>query len=372
LEQQPADAQARFGLGALRFLRAVERVSQAMYRHGVGADAGNAGLVRSLPVFQAGGFAPNPKPEPIDAKQFRQMFLDLVADLAAAERTLAEVNDPAVKLPLHIGRVRLDFNGDGVGDEDEQFWTVFVRLNGGARNVPREQVEAFRITFDAADVHWLRGYCHLLSAMLETFLAHDADELFHCGGHLLFPKAVSPYPFLAANPNPADLIGFGADTRDLLAFVHQALRLPLKEPKRMTAALGHLEAMARESREMWKLALAETDDAEEWIPNPKQTGVIPGVRVTAEMVQGWHLFLDETDAVLAGKKLLPFWRSTGKQGVNLRRVFTEPRPVDLLLWVQGTAAAPYLEDGPTISTETWDRLQRMFGGEFLGFALWFN
>jgi len=32
-------------------------------------------------------------------------------------------------------------------------------------------------------------------------------------------------------------------------------------------------------------------------------------------------------------------------GVNLRRVFTEPREFDLVLWVQGTAAVPYLEAG---------------------------
>jgi hypothetical protein len=58
--------------------------------------------------------------------------------------------------------------------------------------------------------------------------------------------------------------------------------------------------------------------------------------------------------------------------VNLRRVFTEPRPFDLVLWVQGTAAAPYLENGPLTKPETWSRFQNIFRGEFIGFALWFN
>ena len=55
-----------------------------------------------------------------------------------------------------------------------------------------------------------------------------------------------------------------------------------------------------------------------------------------------------------------------------RRVFTEPREFDLILWIQGTAAAPYLERGERTTPEVWDRLRRVFGGEFIGFALWFN
>ena len=125
------------------------------------------------------------------------------------------------------------------------------------------------------------------------------------------------------------------------------------------------------SRESWKFILAETDDDHEWIPNPRQTGVL-GVPVRQEMVDGWLEFLDATEALLAGKRLLPFWRGDPSRGVNLRRVFTEPRPFDLVLWVQGTAATPYLEKGPLTKPEVWRRLQRVFGGEFIGFALWFN
>ena len=74
----------------------------------------------------------------------------------------------------------------------------------------------------------------------------------------------------------------------------------------------------------------------------------------------------------AGEKLIPFWRSGDDRGVNLRRVFTEPRMFDLVLWVQGTAAAPYLEKGPKTQPDTWRRFQNIFRGEFIGFALWFN
>ena len=54
------------------------------------------------------------------------------------------------------------------------------------------------------------------------------------------------------------------------------------------------------------------------------------------------------------------------------RVFTEPTTLDLVLWIQGTGAAPYLEKGTITSSEFWATTNRVFRGEFLGFALWFN
>jgi hypothetical protein len=89
------------------------------------------------------------------------------------------------------------------------------------------------------------------------------------------------------------------------------------------------------------------------------------------MVDSWLAFLDEADSIFAGKRLVPFWRNSDK-GVNLRRVFTEPRTFDLVLWVQGTAAAPYLEDGPKTRKDVWDQLFRTFEGNLFLFAAWFN
>ena len=82
-------------------------------------------------------------------------------------------------------------------------------------------------------------------------------------------------------------------------------------------------------------------------------------------------FLDEAEGLLAGRLLVPFWRDSTK-GVNLRRVFTEPRNLDIVLWVQGTAAAPYLENGPRTSMDTWTRLTDVFQGNFFRFFVWVN
>jgi hypothetical protein len=82
------------------------------------------------------------------------------------------------------------------------------------------------------------------------------------------------------------------------------------------------------------------------------------------------LFLGEFEALLAGRKLIPHWRLA--KGINLRRVFTEPRTFDPVLWMQGSAALPYLEDGELTSNETWFRIMGLLQGNFLGYAIWFN
>jgi hypothetical protein len=147
---------------------------------------------------------------------------------------------------------------------------------------------------------------------------------------------------------------------------------PVIDRERMPAALAHLEEVVRLSRDSWQAIEAETDDADEWIPNANQACVIPGVRVSPEMIAGWREFLDQAEAILAGRRLVPHWRLAPGHGINLRRVFLEPRPLDVVGWAQGAAAVPYVEKGECSSSETWRQLQRVFRGNFIGFAIWFN
>ncbi|HEX8201533.1 MAG TPA: hypothetical protein VF590_13695 [Isosphaeraceae bacterium] len=368
LEEDPKGAQARFGLGVVQFLRGVERLVQTLHRYGLRPDV-TGGMVpfARLPV------PPNPDPRRIDLAEARAIFQQFLDDLARAEATLAQVDEPDVTLPLHFGRIRLDLDGDGHAAEEETLWRMYTRLNRRQANLTSAEAEAFVIAFDRGDVAWLRGYCHLLMALSEAVLAYDGREPFNHAAHLFFPKVESPFGFLQRRGRAADDLNpmDEAFVTDAIALVH-VLRLPVAEPRRMTEALGHLEAMIACSRASWKHILAEADDDHEWIPNPKQGTVMPGGRVSQEMVRGWMDFLDEAEALLDGRTLVPFWRDAGGQGVNLRRVFTEPGPFDLVLWVQGTAAVPYLEEGRVTTPEVWRRLQRVFGGEFFGFALWIN
>lgn len=360
--ERPDDAPARFALGILQFLRGVERLGQSWYRYGLQPSGGFGEAIPFLRLPVQG----NPRAEPIRHADARRVLETFLGDLKTVDETLRHVRDEQVVLPLYFGMVRLDFDGDGAASEEEALWRIFARLTG--ERIDEREAADFHVMLDAGDVRWLQAYSNLLAGLLEFHLAYDHEALFNAVAHLFFRRPATPYPFLRHHPRQE--LGFGL-VADAVALVH-LINLPLREPERAGAALDHFRKVTRLSRESWRLIMAETDDNREWIPNPRQTSVIPGASVTDEMVAHWFAFLDEVDAILAGEKLIPFWRDAGGAGVNLRRVFTEPRPFDLILWVQGSAAAPYLEQGKLTQAGFWERLMEAFDGNFVGYALWFN
>ncbi len=94
--------------------------------------------------------------------------------------------------------------------------------------------------------------------------------------------------------------------------------------------------------------------------------------------------LDEMEAILQGKKLIPYWREyhrswTGGSvipekglGINFKKFFSEPQDFDLILTMQGTNMEPYLEVGSLSTPRAWSRMTGVFRGQFFGFAVWFN
>ncbi len=364
------DDQARFGLAVAQFLGGVQRLAQSLHKHGLRSGMGQA---MGIPILRL-PVEPNEDPKRISYDDFRAMLQAWVDDLVGAEATLSKITAKDVCLPLPFGRVRLDLDGDGVAAEHETLWRLYDHLNGGiARHqdgqAMAQQAQAFMIAFDRGDVHWLRGYCHLLAALGEVVLAHDGREIFERTAHLFFPNVHSPFEFLVGGQN---VFAMGdTDIADVIALIH-LIRLPVIEPQRMTKALQHLRFVADQSIESWRHIVAEKDDYHEWIPGPEQSGVIPNVAVTQAMIDGWHEFLKEFESLLAGETLIPFWRGDGTKGVNLRRVFVQPATFDLVLWIQGTGAAPYLEKGRLTDRDLWRRLGEIFGGQFIGFAIWFN
>ena len=62
-----------------------------------------------------------------DSRQIMQTFVD---DLAKAESTLAAINDPQVKLPLHVTQIKLDFVGNGCTSSAQQARTGSVHCTG--------------------------------------------------------------------------------------------------------------------------------------------------------------------------------------------------------------------------------------------------
>ena len=359
LKEQPKDDVSRLGLGVTQFVSAVQRLGQKMAVYGPREPNF---IFWPTPPLPAGVPAPA---EPLTYPLLRKINQEWLDDLARIEATLAKNTSDEVKLPLHVGRVTMN-----LGTAETRSLTLLpilqqFRLGAAGRGAD------FVITFDRADVDWLRGYCHLLSALSEMMLAYDGQELFDVAAHRLFQHAKTPHAFLLEPNRPPNDGWFQfEDIADAVAMIHM-LRFPLVEPKRMPTALGHIEQAMSLSRQMWKRVLAETDNDHEWIPGPKQKGAI-NIPVTQEMVDNWLRALDEAEQIVQGKKLIPFWRGKPTRGVNLRKVFLEPRQLDIVLWIQGTAATPYLEEGELTKPDTWQQINRAFGGQFVGFGMWFN
>lgn len=377
LAAAPDDQTAMMAIGFGRFAAAVQGLAQDLQRHGLSAPGFGMLPFFRLPVPE------NATPEPLDYQGARQILIRFVGRLAEAEAALAGVTDPAVELPLRPAMIRFDLNGDGIYAEDERFAAIF-----GAYTRRRGDPEG-RVDFDASDAPWLMGYTHLLSAMAEFWLAHDWHEGFEATFQMLFPDAGLPMAILNELPrqriaeagggrggwDPDSVTGSlaeDAQAADAIAFFH-LIHWPVAEPARLAAVRTHLKAMIATSRESWRRIRAETDDAREWIPGPGQSfasGENRPAAVTEQTVAAWLDFLDRFEAILDGKLLLPHWRLT--QGINLRRVLEQPRTFDVMLWIQGAAAVPYLEDGPIAGRETWEPIMQLMGGDFWVYFVWFN
>ena len=365
LAASPNDDQLRFALGATQFIRTVESMSQDMYRYGLQVPRE---MDMMLPFFRF-PLPQNPNPQRLDYERMRAVFQGALDGFARTDATLAGLGTSEIKLPLALGLVRLDLNGDGTASQEESLFALF-NASLGRNRIPAEAGARFIITFDRGDAAWLRGYANLLSALIDFVLAHDGKASFDISAQVLFPNAGLPNEILNRQGRPVDPAFDEATVADMVAAIHMMHWL-VTEPKHMASALGHLEQMVGLSRESWRYILAETDDEAEWIPSPRQkNGVLPGMGVTQQRVDGWLLFLGEFDAILKGQKLVPHWRL--EKGINIRRVFLEPQAFDPVLWAQGSAALPYVEEGPMTGSQTWRQITGMFQGNFLGFAVWFN
>lgn len=380
IEAKPDDQLSQAGLGVCEFLKAVEKLGQDQYRYGLLAKRSIALPMMRLPLPE------NPKPERLDYPAARNMVQSFIDGLMRADELLAKVKPANIKLRLRVDQIRLDLNGNDNYDDDASFGQIMQTLQnarmfnfGGA--APAQQVPALSIAFDDADVLWLRGYCHVMAAFGETVLAYDWKDQFERTAHLFYPNVETPYAFLLKEP-PTENIFSAQSILDGIALIH-TINYECTEPVRMKTALTHLEGVIDLSRKSWKLINQETDDDEEWLPNINQKSVVMGIPVSREMQMGWSLFLDEMEAILQGKKLAPFWRGVPLQpnaalpvnreyGINVRKLFTEPRRFDLVLAIQGTGLQPFLEKGNITSDDTWNNIGRAFRGNFMFFMIWAN
>jgi hypothetical protein len=405
----PGDDQARMALGAVQFLQAVENLGRALHRYGLRSEVRDGSGLLGLPILRL-PIPANPNPERITYDAFRDVLRTFANDLKTADGTLATMGGGDVALPLDLGLIRLDLKGDGAATADETLLAIFERISRLGPDAPAPP-GLFLTDFDASDAPWLRAYCNLLMAIAEFPLAYDWRETFDNTFQGVFPngqfateelavrnrqvekelnefvevpqefrfRTFDPEKYEEWKKSPAGIkyerywylarFPLYAQIADLIAFLHLA-HWQVVEPKRLADVLDHLQTMIAQSRENWRRIMADTNPGKRWIPNPNQQGIFTNMRVTPELVAGWQAFLDQFQAVLEGRMLIPHWRFD--KGINVRRFLLEPRPLDIVMLAQGRDALPYLEDGELMSSERAQTLQSIFHGDFLRYFLWFN
>jgi len=348
-----------FALGSVRFLRAIETVMQVRYANNSGPLELIPGMRTNLPPNENGAFQPD----------FLERALEgSLEHLEAAIEALEPALEGEFAVEVQLGDIWLDVNADG----ERQDYESLLNLLGQANVIQNEDVPFDGvIRFDTADAEWLAAYAHVLSAIDEMVLALDptpAIDAVWTGRRQLesfenFYEIRDPF--------------FGdQDSLDTLAATLLMLD-GVPEKTRTRAALEHLQLMIAHNRNFWDEVALETDNDREWLPNPNQQAAF-GVEVTEEMAESWQGVLAELEAMLEGEALMPYWRTPSRWGaeegvgINLNKLLTDPGDFDLVLWIQGAAVAPYLEQGRLVSRDAIERFEDSVQGEFLLFSVWFN
>jgi hypothetical protein len=331
----------------IQFARAVEDLGKAMYEYGAVSQNSSQPFLR-LPVPK------NEKPSTISYKELGRVLDAFATDLGRAEATLASIKDDKVKLRLRLAKITFDFAG--TGKDRSSLLEILNKLNGGQRFDFQRHNPDFRVHFDYGDVAWLRGYCHLLSAMVEGYRAVDEAAGFEQRVSMVFPNVETQ----RGQADPAWYLG-----------------LKVVDAPRLRRARLHLVAVCELNRETWKSILFEKDDDYEWLPSPRQSDQL-GMPLSKERIDSWLAMMEQLEGFLKGELLLPGnllnYAHHGHQGggLNMRKLLDNP-PADLLNWkrIQEKGVdAKYLEpeqDKKLVNINVLFESIWMFNGP-LGFA----
>lgn len=384
---ESGDTEARFGVGMLRFVGSIEGLLNAVYRHGMAMpQTGVIGVPLPEPLPR------NSDPEPIDYEGVRAVLETFVADLDAAKAELLEAGESGdYVIKLDPTRFRVDIDGDGRASASESIGAIISAAIGtplpdmaqlqreGAGGVKIKPIPnkdgsmpVIGIGFDRADALWLAGYSTILASQFDFMLAHDFSEFLGAVGHRIFPD--STFALTGTGATGTLMMDPESDTAiaDAIAAIH-TLNWPVTDAARLRGVLARAQEVVGLSRRNWEAILAETDDDMELIPSPTQTPQLQGPdgAITADMVAAWQATLDTTEQILNGELLLPHWRFS-RGGFDLKAYFETATRTDLVMILTGYGALPFMKDGPVVDAETFAEADRVFGGNLLGYAFWFN
>ena len=349
-----------FALGGVQFLRAIEISFQDRWRQGMTDRTGIMPLLR-LPMED------NPNPAAFDPAAVVGVFIHTGDKLAEAKATLTRIPDKAaVDLRIDLDDLWLDINANTTRDPGEGIADILgPALFGGdsATHLPS-------VHFDIADAAWLAAYADLLMTFCDLARAYDPTEpltrIIAAHDRMAALGPLTPDPiFGSGGDDPARLDGI-----DLAAVIIATLNQQ-PDKARMASARQHLLAMIAENRLFWDRVATETDDDHEWLPNDNQRSAL-GLDLPKGTGPAWLAVLDDLEAVLNGKLLMPFWRAGPPAGINMRKFFEHPAPIDLAGWIQGWAVVPYLEKGNVVNSAASDAFDRMVQGQTMLFTLYLN
>ena len=357
----PTDAD-RFALGGVRFLTAVEHSMQLRWASGFVDRTG------MLPMLNT-RLPENPTPAAFDPALFTTLFTDVTTTMDTARAPLAEIPDNSdFGVEIKFADLWFDINANKTRDQGEDMLDVLGPLLLGWQWQSRDPATpAPVVRFDVADAAWLSAYTHLMGGMAEMILAYDptspVTKIMQGRAKMESLGTMAPDPIFGMDATAPDGFDVFATVFDML---HQTPNAP-----RMAAARDHFLAMVADNRRFWTLVDAETDDASEWLPNARQKSSL-GLDLPPDTGARWQEVLLDLEAMLNGEKLVPYWRLDGPVGVNMKRVFLEPAPIDIVGWIHGWAAAPYLENGALISPDSWNRFESMMQGQGMLMAFYLN
>ncbi|MEM7723853.1 MAG: hypothetical protein AAF376_16000 [Pseudomonadota bacterium] len=359
----PSDA---FALSASHFLRGIERSFQTRYHYGL---TENEVDIPGLGVE----LDDNPNPSPFDPEVLERLFTNLQTDMAQARGILPA--GEAVSVTLNPQDLWFDINANGQRDRGEGFVETAMAALISRRDFERMQEDLGKVAadtelihFDLADTYWLEAYTHLMSGTADMVLAFDPTsaitEVYGANLRMFGP--------------PREHSGWFMDDREanLIAAIIAVLETQ-PDANRTQAAHRHFLAMMEANTLFWQAVGAETDNANEWIPNPNQTAALP-IEIPSDIGPAWQAVLADARAVLTGDLLIPHPRSQRDatrapvQGINIAAWMQDPVPVDIVGYIHGHALEPYFETGPVFNPAALEQFADLTGGNFGIFMIWLN
>ncbi|MBU2533786.1 MAG: hypothetical protein KKB37_13680, partial [Alphaproteobacteria bacterium] len=239
----PADVEAVFGLGALRFGKALADMQKGVYDHtgsfaaqGFGDRFGMAMMMPFGPVMDGGRLVPpNPNATPMTYGRLRELLQALIGGLTEAEQSLSKVGDRPVKIALKPFQIGIDLDHDGMIGPGER---VIESFFGRGRRLRNDAFDA-ELAFDTADASWLRGYANVLLASANFILAFDFEPSYAVAGHLAYGDNATAF-----GRELARQIGLGRSADKINAELDE-LRTKLAEASREAGSRRDIDDLRR-------------------------------------------------------------------------------------------------------------------------------